>query len=108
MRREGVTKAWSSRFGGPGSAGVEGGGFDGCCSACGRRRGVSFGSWLERSGGFFGIAESGMGVAEGMLRVVVGWCLVERWSLRWKNVTFDVFHMPRGSSCPGSDSHLDG
>ena len=68
MRREGVAKAWLSRFGGPGSAGVDGGGFDGCCSACGRRRGVSFGSWLERFGGFFGVAESGRGVAEGMLR----------------------------------------
>jgi hypothetical protein len=32
---------------------------------------VSFGSWLERSGGFFGIAESGRGVAEGILRVFV-------------------------------------
>ena len=79
MRREGVTKAWFSRFGGPGSAGVEGGGFDGCCSACGRRRGVSFGSWLERFGGFFGIAESERGVADGMLRVLL--CIVEGWML---------------------------
>ena len=40
---------------------------------------MSFGSWLERFGGFFGIAESERGVADGMLRVLL--CIVEGWML---------------------------
>jgi hypothetical protein len=67
MRREGVKKVWSSSFGGSGRAGVSGGGFGASRSVCGRRRGVSFGSCFERSGGLAGIAESGSGVAEGIV-----------------------------------------
>jgi hypothetical protein len=88
-----------SRFGGPGSAGVEGGGFCGCCSACGRRRGVSFGSWLERSGGFFGIAESGRGVVEGILRVYLAvgvFCRRMVTSMEERHFRREGFHMPRG------------
>jgi hypothetical protein len=67
IRREGVKYAWPSSWGGSDSAGVSGGGFGASRSVCGRRRGVSLGSCFERSGGLTGIAESGSGVAEGIL-----------------------------------------
>jgi hypothetical protein len=67
MRREGVKKVWSVSCGVSGKAGVSGGGFGASRSVCGWRRGVSFGSCFERSGGLAGIAESGIGVAEGIM-----------------------------------------
>lgn len=59
---------WPSRLGGADRAGVGGGGFEGFRSVCGRRRGVSFGSFCDKSGGFDGICESASGAAEGIAR----------------------------------------
>lgn len=67
MRLLGVKYLCSLRLGGDDSAGVAGAGLDDASSDCGRRRGVSFGSFFERSGGLLGTWEPEMDNAEGIL-----------------------------------------
>ena len=77
---------------------MSGGGFGASRSVCGRRRGVSFGSCFERSGGLAGIAESGSGVAEGIL---ICCCCVK---YRSKGCLDDCLRVPRGFHMPAGSS----
>ena len=67
MRLLGLKKRCPVRTGGADNGGAGGGGFEGRCSACGRRRGVSLGSFCDRSGGLEGMCGLGTAVAEGIV-----------------------------------------
>lgn len=82
-----------SSLGDTGSSGVGGGGLDGASSCSGRRRGVSLGSFLERSGGLLGICSSGRGTAVGMSG---GFCC--RVLVRTVGSTFQSIHSGRSQS----------
>lgn len=87
--RVGFWKVRESRSGTAGSGCVGGGGFRGGSSdAFGLRRGVSFGSFVDRSGGGERIAESDMGVADGIFSYFCPLTIqvddVVLWCCEWK------------------------